>query len=91
MTMPEAEAHINVRSEDEIQVMIDYFTDIPQPIPMMVCAETQVFTDEAKAEPNYTSNQRDYNYNPESPINPNSNSEIQVTLLPSHDGNRQSI
>jgi hypothetical protein len=24
-------------------VMIDYFTDIPQPIPMMVSAETQVF------------------------------------------------
>jgi len=27
----------------------------------------------------------------ESPMNPNSNSEIQVTLLPSHDGNRQWI
>ena len=27
----------------------------------------------------------------ESPINPNINSEIEVTLLPSHDGNRQSI
>jgi len=36
-------------------------------------------------------NQRDYNYNPGSPINPNINLEIQVTLLPSHDGNRQSI
>jgi len=33
----------------------------------------------------------DYNCNPESPMNPNSNSEIQVTLLPSHNGNRQSI
>ena len=41
--MPEAEAHINVESEDEIQVMIDYFTDIAQPILMMVSAETQVF------------------------------------------------
>jgi len=27
----------------------------------------------------------------ESPLNPNSSSEIQVTLPPSHDGNRQSI
>jgi len=41
--MPEVEAHINVQNEDEIQVMIDYFTDIPQPIPMMVSAETEVF------------------------------------------------
>jgi hypothetical protein len=34
---------------------------------------------------------RDSNYNPESPMNPNINSEIEVPLLPSHDGNRQSI
>jgi len=26
--MPGAEAHINVQSQDEIQMMIDYFTDI---------------------------------------------------------------
>ena len=31
----------------------------------------------------------DYNYNPEAPMHPNS--EIQVTLPPSHNGNRQSI
>jgi hypothetical protein len=35
-------------------------------------------TDEARAEPNYVSNQRDYNHNPESPMNPNSNLEIQL-------------
>ena len=34
--------------------------------------------DEAQAEPNYMSNHRDYNCNPESPINPNSNLEIQL-------------
>jgi len=32
-----------------------------------------------------------YNYNPESRMNPNINSEMQVTLLPRQDGNRQSI
>jgi len=35
-------------------------------------------TDEAKAKPNYMSNHRDYNYNPESPMNPNSNLQIQL-------------
>ena len=36
-----------------------------------------------------TSRITSYNYNPESAMN--RNSEIQVTLLPSHNGNRQSI
>jgi len=31
-----------------------------------------------------------FDHNPESPLNPNSNSEIEVTLRPSHDDNRQS-
>ena len=32
-----------------------------------------------------------YNFHPQSPLNPNSSLEIQVTLLPSQDGNRQPI
>jgi len=45
-----------------------------------------------KREPNRIIYQiRDYNFNPESPMNPNSNLEIQVTLLPSQNGNWQQI
>jgi len=39
VTMPGAEAHSIVRSQDGIHVMIDYFTDfLTWPIPMMVYA-----------------------------------------------------
>jgi len=63
MTMPGAEAHINAQIQDESHVMIDYFTDITLPIPTMVSAETQLY--KTQAEPNYVSNHRDYDYNPE--------------------------
>jgi hypothetical protein len=69
MTMPGAEAHINAQSQDESHVMIDYFTDITLPIPTMVSAETQLY--KTKAEPNYVSNHRDYDYNPESQLHCN--------------------
>jgi hypothetical protein len=38
VTMPGAEAHMVVQSQDEIHVMINYFTDVTWPIPMMVDA-----------------------------------------------------
>jgi len=69
MTMPGAEAHINAQNQDESHVMIDYFTDITLPIPMMVSAETQLY--KTKAEPQYVSNHRDYDYNPESQLHCN--------------------
>jgi hypothetical protein len=85
MTMPGAEVHINVQSQEEIHV-IDFFPILPQPIPTMAYAQTQL--NEAKAEPNYMSNHREITI---IIPNPNYNSEIQVTLLPSQDGNRQSL
>jgi len=42
MMMPGAEAHINVQSQDEIHAMIYFFPILPQPIPMMANANTQL-------------------------------------------------
>jgi len=58
----------------------------PQTIPTMVSAETQLY--KTKAQPNYVSNHTEMTI---TIPNPNCNAEIQVTLLPSQDGNRQSI
>jgi len=90
VTTPGARAHITVQSQDEIHVMIDFFPYITLANSNDgLCLDTAFL--QTKREPNQiTCRIRDYNYNPESPMNPNSNSEIQVTLLPSHDGNRQS-
>jgi len=64
MTMPGAEAHINVQRQDESHVMIDYFTDItPAKFRRWSMTETQLY--EVKAEPNSVSNHRDDDYNPE--------------------------
>ena len=59
------------------------------PSPTIISAETQLY--DAKAKPNYVLNLRGYNDNAKSPSNPNSNSEIKITLLASHNGNRQWI
>jgi hypothetical protein len=59
LTMPEAEDHMIVQSQDEIYVMIDYFTNTTLP------------------------NSDDEILRLQSPVT--------ITLLPSRDGNRQSI
>jgi len=71
VTMPGAEAHIVVQSQDEIYVMIDYFTDVNLANPddglylESTCTSTHTrwpgyydrkSADETKAEPNYVSN-----------------------------------
>jgi len=63
MTMPGAEGHIIAQSQDEGHVMVDFFPILPWPIPTMDYAKTQLC--EAKSKPNYVSNRRDYDYNPE--------------------------
>jgi hypothetical protein len=79
VTMPGADAHIVVQSQHEIYVMIDYFTDVNLANPYDgLCLESTL------------RNQSQTELPVEAQMNPNSNSEIEVTLLPSHDGNRQS-
>jgi hypothetical protein len=79
VTMPGAEAHIVVQSQDETHVMIDS--------PYLTLANP----DDGLYLESTLRNQSQTELRVEAPMKPNSNSEIEVTLLPSHDGNRQLI
>jgi len=82
--MPGAESHINVQSQE----VINLFPILPQQFRRW-CIPRHNFT---KQEPNrITYGIVDYNFNPKSPMNPNSNLEIQVTLLASQNGNWKPI
>jgi len=66
------------------------FAILPRPILTTVYAKTELFSRRSESRSNLNvESQRDYNYNPDSPMNPNL--EIKVTLLSSHNCNWQSI
>jgi len=81
--MPGAEAHINVDSQDRAKWWWTFPDITPANSDDDLCRDSTV-----RSESRITARLQ---LCAESPINPNSNLEIQVTLLPSHDGNRQSI
>ena len=102
MTIPGAEAHIIVQSQDDIHVIIDYFTDRFRwrSMPRLNFVQVHIRDGHGLMTGSLLTTRkpnriicpiRDYDYDLESPMNPNSNSEIQVTLLPSHKGNQQLI
>jgi hypothetical protein len=77
--MPGAEAHSIVRSQDGIHVMIDYFTDFTLAnSDDGLCLESTLRS-ESRTELRVESQRLRLQ------------SQIMITLLPSHDGNRQSI
>jgi len=83
MTIPAAEAHITIQSQDRFKSWFT-FPDITQANSNNgQCQDTTLWS---KSRIILKSQ-----LHARSPINPNSDSVIEVTLLPSHNGNRQSI